>query len=69
MSPQGVIRFDDAARPGERIVARRWSRKWKDFDFSFQGGSIKGLLLGRRRAYDHNSVQTDVLSQRSDGLH
>tara|TARA_R110000824_G_scaffold37555_1_gene115573 strand:+ start:455 stop:1252 length:798 start_codon:yes stop_codon:yes gene_type:complete len=50
MSPQGVILLDDAARPGERIVARRWSRKWQDFDFSFEGVGTKGLLVGRRRA-------------------
>ncbi len=49
LSPGGVILLDDAARPGERIVARRWARKWKDFEFSYEGGGSKGLLVGRRR--------------------
>jgi len=57
LSPDGVILLDDAARPGERIVARRWSRKWQDFDFSFEGAGTKGLLVGRRRGYDdHRST-------------
>ena len=50
--PGGVVLLDDAARPGEQIVARRWSRKWKSFDFSFEGGGTKGLLVGRRRLLD-----------------
>ena len=29
----GTVLLDDAARPGERIVARRWRRRWPDFDF------------------------------------
>ena len=45
-----VILLDDAARPGERIVARRWSRKWKDFAFTFEGQGSKGLLVGRKLA-------------------
>lgn len=50
ISPNGVILLDDAARPGERIIARRWSRKWKGFEFSFEGQGSKGLLVGRRLA-------------------
>lgn len=50
IAPGGVIMLDDAARPGERIVARRWRRKWKDFHFTFEGGGTKGLLVGRRKA-------------------
>jgi predicted O-methyltransferase YrrM len=50
ISPNGVILLDDAARPGERIVARRWARKWKDFEFTFEGQGTKGLLVGRRAA-------------------
>lgn len=50
MSPGGLILLDDAARPGERIVARRWKRKWPDIAFSFEGGGTKGLLVGRKRS-------------------
>ena len=50
VAPGGVILLDDAARPGERIVARRWSRKWKDFAFTFEGQGSKGLLVGRKLA-------------------
>ncbi|MBA4040741.1 MAG: hypothetical protein C0456_18685 [Hyphomonas sp.] len=45
----GIVLLDDAARPGERIVARRWRRKWTDFNFTFEGGGTKGLLIGRKR--------------------
>ncbi|WP_439533867.1 class I SAM-dependent methyltransferase [Polymorphobacter sp.] len=49
IAPGGVIMLDDAARPGERVVARRWQRRWPDFQFSFEGTGSKGLLIGRRR--------------------
>ncbi|MEP6784329.1 MAG: class I SAM-dependent methyltransferase [Sphingomonadales bacterium] len=44
----GMIMLDDAARPGERIVARRWRRDWPNFDWTFRSG-IKGTLTGVRR--------------------
>lgn len=47
ISPGGVVMLDDAARLGERVVARRWRRDWPDFDFRFVPG-IKGTLIGRR---------------------
>ncbi len=50
IAPGGVILLDDAARPGERIVARRWARKWKDFTFTYEGQGTKGLLVGRKSA-------------------
>lgn len=50
ISPHGVVLLDDAARPGERMVARRWLRNWRNFEFSFEGGGTKGLLVGRRQA-------------------
>lgn len=57
VAPGGVVMLDDAARPGERIVARRWRRKWQDFEFSFEGGGTKGLLLGRKLSTDdHNGM-------------
>lgn len=45
----GMVLLDDAARPGERVVARRWRRRWKNIDFTFEGGGTKGLLVGRKR--------------------
>ncbi len=48
IAPGGVIMLDDAARPGERIVASRWRKRWPDFDFQLKGGT-KGTLVGTRR--------------------
>lgn len=48
IAPGGTVLLDDAARPGERIVARRWRKDWSDFTFSYEGGGTKGLLVGRR---------------------
>jgi predicted O-methyltransferase YrrM len=45
----GIILLDDAARPGERIVARRWRRNFPDFTFRRAEGSSKGTLIGRKR--------------------
>ncbi len=43
----GLVLLDDAARPGERLVARRWRRDWPGFHFAYLGGG-KGTLVGRR---------------------
>jgi hypothetical protein len=43
-----VILLDDAARPGERIVAARWRRDWKEFAFELEAGGTKGMLRGTR---------------------
>jgi hypothetical protein len=48
IAPGGLIMLDDAARPGERYVARRWRKTWRDFEFKFEGKGAKGLLTGRR---------------------
>jgi predicted O-methyltransferase YrrM len=45
----GVVVLDDAARPGERLVARRWRAQWPNFDWHFEP-SIKGRLVGVRRS-------------------
>ena len=45
----GTIMLDDAARPGERIVARRWRKAWPEFDFRLVHSGTKGTLVGRRR--------------------
>lgn len=50
LTAQGCILLDDAARPGERIVARRWRRLRPDFTFRLVGGGSKGTLIGRRKA-------------------
>jgi hypothetical protein len=49
LTPGGVVLLDDAARPGERVVARRWRRRWPDISFSYEGGGSKGLLVGRKK--------------------
>lgn len=48
IAPGGMVLLDDAARPGERLVARRWRRDWPDFDWTYRRG-IKGTLVGVRK--------------------
>lgn len=48
ISRGGVVILDDAARPGERLVARQWRHDWPQFDWRFRS-SIKGMLIGTRR--------------------
>jgi predicted O-methyltransferase YrrM len=48
IAPGGTVMLDDAARPGERIVARRWRRQWPDFTFKLLHPGSKGTLVGRR---------------------
>jgi predicted O-methyltransferase YrrM len=49
IAPGGTILLDDGARPGERIVARRWRKAWPDFSFELVKSGAKGTLVGRRR--------------------
>ncbi|MDP8994886.1 MAG: class I SAM-dependent methyltransferase [Pseudomonadota bacterium] len=49
IAPGGTIMLDDAARPGERLVARRWRKAYRDFDFRLWKGGSKGTLIGTRR--------------------
>lgn len=49
LSENGVILLDDAARPGERIIARRWAKRWPDMEFKYEAAGTKGLLVGRKR--------------------
>ncbi|HEY0626499.1 MAG TPA: class I SAM-dependent methyltransferase [Allosphingosinicella sp.] len=44
----GTLMLDDAARPGERIVASRWKRAWPNFSFRLWKGGTKGTLIGKR---------------------
>lgn len=48
LAPGGVVLLDDAARPGERIIAQRWRKNWPDFTFTRTTGSTKGTLIGRK---------------------
>jgi predicted O-methyltransferase YrrM len=45
----GTVMLDDGARPGERIIARRWKKRWPDFDFRLVKSGTKGTLVGVRR--------------------
>lgn len=50
LSPGGMVLLDDAARPGERLIARRWAKRWPQMTFRRLGGSTKGTLVGRKLA-------------------
>jgi hypothetical protein len=45
----GTVMLDDGARPGERVIARRWRKLWPDFEFELVKSGTKGTLVGRRR--------------------
>ncbi|RVQ68665.1 class I SAM-dependent methyltransferase [Croceicoccus ponticola] len=45
----GTVLLDDANRPGERIVARRWRKNWPEFDFRLDPRGAKGTLIGQKR--------------------
>ncbi len=49
IAPRGTVMLDDAARPGERLIARKWRKLWPDFDFRLLHSGTKGTLVGRRR--------------------
>jgi hypothetical protein len=44
----GRIILDDAARPGERVVASRWRKRWPGFEFRLDRRGTKGTLIGVR---------------------
>ncbi len=48
--PGGAVMMDDGARPGERVVAARWKKRWPNFGFRLVNGGTKGTLVGRRIA-------------------
>lgn len=50
ISPGGTVMLDDGARPGERLVARRWRRLRPDFTFTLLSNGTKGTLVGRKDA-------------------
>jgi predicted O-methyltransferase YrrM len=49
IAPGGTIMLDDAARPGERVIARRWRKAHPDFTFRLWKGGSKGTLIGTKR--------------------
>lgn len=49
IAPGGTVMLDDAARPGERIVAHRWRKAYPEFDFRLDKSGTKGTLIGRKR--------------------
>lgn len=46
--PGGRLLLDDAARPGERVVARRWRKEHANMDFTLDSQGAKGTLLGHK---------------------
>jgi predicted O-methyltransferase YrrM len=47
--PGGSVLLDDASRPGERGVGRRWRRRWPAFEFRLLRPGGKGTLVGTQR--------------------
>jgi predicted O-methyltransferase YrrM len=48
ITPGGRLLLDDAARPGERVIARRWRRDHHDMLFTLDNKGAKGTLIGRK---------------------
>jgi predicted O-methyltransferase YrrM len=48
MAVGGTVMLDDGARPGERVVARRWKKMWPNFRFELLKNGTKGTLVGTR---------------------
>jgi hypothetical protein len=49
IAPGGTVMLDDAARPGERLVARRWRKRHPEFSFALDKSGTKGTLIGCKR--------------------
>lgn len=49
LSPRAIVLLDDAARPGERLVAAQWRKLHPQMEFTLWKGGTKGTLIGRRR--------------------
>ena len=58
LAPGGMILLDDAARPGERVVARRWRRRWPQIAFHLNNRGAKGTLIGIRHTRFLDSYPT-----------
>ncbi len=55
VTPNGMVMLDDAARPGERVVAARWRRQWPGFRWRLLPG-IKGTLTGIKNSYLYQHI-------------
>jgi len=62
LSPGGLVLLDDANRPGERVIARRWRQRWPNMTFERVGGSTKGTLVGRKAPLPENVARLPVRS-------
>lgn len=49
LAPGAMILLDDGARPGERVIAQRWRRRWPNIRFELIRAGTKGTLVGRRQ--------------------
>ncbi|MBB3763113.1 class I SAM-dependent methyltransferase [Sphingomicrobium lutaoense] len=49
LNPGATILLDDANRPGERMIARRWRARHPEIDFTLWKGGEKGTLIGTRK--------------------
>ena len=47
LTERSLVLLDDAARPGERLVARRWRQRWPKMRFDYDRRGAKGTLIGR----------------------
>lgn len=45
----GKVMLDDGARPGERVIRRRWAKAHPNFDFELVSDGTKGTVVGIRR--------------------
>ena len=52
LAPGGLVLLDDGARPGERVIARRWRQRWPQIRFKLLSGSTKGTLVGRKAKHN-----------------
>jgi predicted O-methyltransferase YrrM len=48
LKPGGRVLLDDAARPGERVVARRWRNEHRNMRFILDSNGAKGTLIGHK---------------------
>ncbi len=48
LAPGATILLDDASRPGERLIARKWKAMHPDIAFHLWKGGEKGTLIGRK---------------------
>lgn len=49
LAPGGMVLLDDGARPGERLVLKRWAERWPDMRFKLVSAGTKGTIIGIKR--------------------